>query len=43
MDRVRVVVLGGGLAACALYRLSRLGEQAELVLADGASGTARCR
>lgn len=35
MSRVRVVVLGGGFAGLrALYRLSRLGEQAELVLAD---------
>jgi sulfide:quinone oxidoreductase len=35
MSRVRVVVLGGGFAGLrALYRLSRPGEQAELVLAD---------
>lgn len=35
MNRVRIVVLGGGFAGLrALYRLSRLGERAELVLAD---------
>jgi sulfide:quinone oxidoreductase len=35
MSRARVVILGGGFAGLhALYRLSRLGEQAELVLAD---------
>jgi len=35
MKQVRVVVLGGGFAGLrALYRLSRLGERAELVLVD---------